>query len=272
MKEVIFLLLQLLLRSESVEFHLPGELWTIDQGGEALTSDSGLTPSPAAMRGSVNARNPAVVLAHSEIQAAERSALQVLTSSSSDSTLAKKASNITTSIPANQSNGRSDGNSDLDKIRNLLSNVRKAPLQQEVTSNQDTDKENGSPKQSSQGTGITNIQRNAVSKPSGFEATRGKINFLLSIISQHIVQNVIFAVIKSNTFYLLQKLVRLHPYKTITNGCSRQPGNLLIRQSKALHLAYWILCSEVCRTEGKEYSNFHQPPNDYNHSFRKRTN
>ncbi|NXJ08546.1 MMRN1 protein, partial [Odontophorus gujanensis] len=173
MKEVIFLLLQLLLRSGSTEFRLPGELWTSDQGGEALTSDSDLTTSPAAMHGSVNA-GTAAVLPHSEIQAAEQSALQVLTSSSSGNTLGKKASNITTSNPASRFNGHSDGNSDLDKIRNLLINARKAPLLQEVTSNQDTNRENGSPMQPSHGTGITNIQRNANSKPSGLEATRGK--------------------------------------------------------------------------------------------------
>ncbi|XP_065592140.1 multimerin-1 [Cyrtonyx montezumae] len=173
MKEVIFLLLQLLLTSGSTEFDLPGELWTTYQGGEALTSDSDLTPSPAAMHNFVNAGTDAV-LPHSEIQAAEQNVLQVLTSSSSGNALGKEASNITTSIPASLSKGHSDGNADLDKIKNLLSNARKAPLLHEVTSKQDTDRVNGSPLQPSHGTGITNIQRDATYKPSGLEATREK--------------------------------------------------------------------------------------------------
>ncbi|XP_048798497.1 multimerin-1 [Lagopus muta] len=176
MKEVIFLLL-LLLQSGSNGFNLTGKLWVTDQGGEALTSDTDLTPSPAAVHGSVDAsttaRSP-----HSEIQAAEESVLQVLISASSGKTLGqkalKKASNATTSVLASQSNGLSDGNSDIDKIRNLQSNARKAPLQQEVTTNQDTAIENRYPKQPSRSTGITNVQRDANSKPSGFEATRGK--------------------------------------------------------------------------------------------------
>lgn len=176
MKEVIFLLL-LLLQSGSNGFNLTGKLWVADQGGEALTSDTDLTPSPAAVHGSVDAsttaRSP-----HSEIQAAEESVLQVLISASSGKTLGqkalKKASNATTSVLASQSNGLSDGNSDIDKIRNLQSNARKAPLQQEVTTNQDTAIENRYPKQPSHSTGITIVQRDANSKPSGFEATRGK--------------------------------------------------------------------------------------------------
>lgn len=176
MKEVILLLL-LLLQSVSNGFNLTGNLWTTDQDGEALTSDADLTPSPASVHGSVDAGTTAR-LPLSEIQTAEESVLQVLISSSSGKMLGKKAlkkaSNTTTSIPASQSSGHSDGNSDIDKIRNLQSNARKTPLQQEVTTNQDTAIENRYPKQPSRSTGITNIQRDANSKSSGFEATRGK--------------------------------------------------------------------------------------------------
>ncbi|XP_015716818.1 multimerin-1 [Coturnix japonica] len=177
MKEVIFLLLLLLLQSGSNGFNLTEKLWTTDQGNEALTSDTDLTPSPAAVHGSVDAgttaRSP-----HSETQAAEESVLQALISASSGKTLGKKAlkkdSNAMTSILASQSKGHSDGNSDIDKIRNLQSNARKAPLLQEVTINQDTAIENRYPKQPSHSTGITNIQRDANTKPSVSEATRGK--------------------------------------------------------------------------------------------------
>lgn len=78
-------------------------------------------------------------------------------------------------------------------------------------------------------------------------------------------------VFQLSAFYLLQKLVCLYPYEALTNSCSGQPGNLLIWPGKALHLAYWILCSEVCRTRRNEYSNCHQLSNEYNHNFRKQT-
>lgn len=77
-------------------------------------------------------------------------------------------------------------------------------------------------------------------------------------------------VFQLSAFYLLQKLVCLYPYEALTNSCSGQPGNLLIWPGKALHLAYWILCSEVCRTRRNEYSNCHQLSNEYNHNFRKK--
>lgn len=71
-------------------------------------------------------------------------------------------------------------------------------------------------------------------------------------------------------FPVLQKLVCLCPYQTHTYGGGGQPGNLLIRQSEALDLVYWILCSKVCRTRKKEnlqvcYCQLH---NSYNHDFR----
>lgn len=176
MKEVIFLLL-LLLQSGSNGFNITGKLWTTDQGGEALTSDTDMTPSPAAVHGSVDAgttaRSP-----HSEIQIAEENVLQVLISASSGKTpgqkALQKASDAMTSILASQSNGHSDGNSGIDKTRNLQSIARKAPLRQEVATNQDTSIENRYLEEPSRSTGITSVQRDANSKSSGFEATRGK--------------------------------------------------------------------------------------------------
>eukprot|EP00076_Gallus_gallus_P013550 XP_015132087.1 multimerin-1 isoform X2 [Gallus gallus] len=163
-------------KSGSNGFNLTGKLWTTDQGGEALTSDTDLTPSPATVHGYVDA-GTTVRSPHSEIQTAEESVLQALISASSVKTLEnkalKKASNATTSILASQSNGHGDGNSDIDRIRSLQSNARKDPLQQEVSTNQGTAIENRYPKQPSRSAGITNIQRDANSKPSGFEATRG---------------------------------------------------------------------------------------------------
>lgn len=82
-----------------------GKLWTTDQGGEALTSDTDLTPSPATVHGYVDA-GTTVRSPHSEIQTAEESVLQALISASSVKTLEnkalKKASNATTSILASQ--------------------------------------------------------------------------------------------------------------------------------------------------------------------------
>ncbi|NXL93405.1 MMRN1 protein, partial [Alectura lathami] len=177
MKEVIFLLLLLPLQSGSTGFNAPERLWTTDKGAETLTSDSNLTPSPTAMRSSTNAGTTAG-LPHFGIQAAEESASQASTSASSGKTLGmkalKKASNPTTSIPASQSDRHTDGDSDKDKIRSLQSNAGKAPLQKQVTANWDTATGNGSPKQSSRSTDITNAQKDANSKPSDFETTRGR--------------------------------------------------------------------------------------------------
>jgi len=63
----------------------------------------------------------------------------------------------------------------------------------------------------------------------------------------------LFVILIIFTFCLLQELVCLCPYQTLTHSGNGQLGNLLIRQSEALPLAYWILCSEVCRTRKKEY-------------------
>lgn len=67
----------------------------------------------------------------------------------------------------------------------------------------------------------------------------------------------LFVLFVISTFCILQKLVCLCSYQTLAYSGSRQPGNLLIKQSEALHLAYWILCSEVCRTRKKEYLQLH---------------
>ncbi|NXK55918.1 MMRN1 protein, partial [Chauna torquata] len=185
MKEVIFLLLLLHLQSGSIGFNTPGKLWTTGQGGETPTSYSDLIPSPTAMHGSANAVTIAG-LPRSEIQAAKESASQAPTSASSGKTLGmkvlKNTSNSTASIPASQSNGHSDKDSDKDKMRSsssskvtsVQSNARKAPLQQQATTSQDTATGNGALKQSSHSTDITNTQRDANSKASGFETTRGK--------------------------------------------------------------------------------------------------
>ncbi|KAM7113154.1 LOW QUALITY PROTEIN: multimerin-1 [Ciconia maguari] len=176
MKEIIFLLLLLHLQSGSIGFNTPGKLWTTAQGGETQTSHSDLTPSPTTIVGSP----------HSEIPAAEASALQALPFASSGKTLGmkavKKTSNPTTSTPASQSNGHSYGDSDKDKMgssssskgTSLQSNAREVPLKQEVATSQDTSTRNRSLKQSSHSTGITSTQQDANSKASGFETTKGK--------------------------------------------------------------------------------------------------
>ncbi|XP_052632387.1 multimerin-1 [Harpia harpyja] len=176
MKEIIFLLLLLHLQSGSIGFNTPGKLWTTGQGGESQTRHSDLTPSPSTIVGSP----------HSEIQAAKVTASQGPPFASSGKTLGmkamKKTSNPTTSSPASQSNGHSDGDSEKNntasssssKGTSLQSNAREVPLQQEVTTSQDTATGNRSLQQSSHSTGITSTQKDGNSKTSGFETTRGK--------------------------------------------------------------------------------------------------
>ncbi|XP_029881819.1 multimerin-1 isoform X2 [Aquila chrysaetos chrysaetos] len=176
MKEIIFLLLLLHLQSGSIGFNTPGKLWTTGQGGESQTRHSDLTPSPSTIVGSP----------HSEIQAAKVSASQGPPFASSGKTLGmkavKKTSNPTTSTPASQSNGHSDGDSEKNNMASsssskgtsLQSNAREVGLQQEVTTSQDTATGNRSLKQSSHSTGITSTQKDGNSKTSGFETTRGK--------------------------------------------------------------------------------------------------
>ncbi|XP_063192130.1 multimerin-1 [Chroicocephalus ridibundus] len=176
MKEIIFLLVLLHLQSASFGFNTPGKFWTTSQGGETQTSHSDLTPSPTLIVGSP----------HSETQAAEVSASQGPPFSSSGKTLGmkavKKTSDPTTSIPASQSNGHSDGDPDKDKKRSLSSskgtslqnNAKEMPLQQDGTTSQDTATGNRSLKSSSHSTGIISTQQDANSKASGFETTRGK--------------------------------------------------------------------------------------------------
>lgn len=176
MKEIIFLLVLLHLQSGSIGFNTPGNFWTTGQGGETQTSHSDLTPSPT-----TNVGSP-----HSEIQAAEVSASQGPPFASSGKTLGmkavKKTSNPTTSTPASQSNGHSDGDPDKDKKRSspsskgtsLQNDAREIPFQQEVTTSQDTATRNRSLKPSSHSTGIISTQQGANSKASGFETTRGK--------------------------------------------------------------------------------------------------
>ncbi|KFQ87648.1 hypothetical protein N337_03350, partial [Phoenicopterus ruber ruber] len=151
----------------------PGKLWTTSQGGETWTSHSDLTPSPTAIVGSP----------HSEIQAAEASASQGPAFASSGKTLGikavKKTSNPTTSTSASQSNGHSGGDPDKDKMgssssskgTSLQSNAREVPLQQEVTTSQDTATGNRSLKRSPHSTGITSTRQDATSKVSSFETT-----------------------------------------------------------------------------------------------------
>ncbi|NXG94265.1 MMRN1 protein, partial [Stercorarius parasiticus] len=176
MKEIIFLLVLLHLQSASFGFNTPGKFWTTSQGGETQTSHSDLTPSPTLIVGSP----------HSESQAAEVSTSQGPSFVSSGKTLGmtavKKTSNPTTSTPASQSNGHSDGDPDKDKKRSLSSskgtslqnNAREMPLQQDDTTSQDTATGNRSLKPSSHSTGIISTQQDANSKASGFETTRGK--------------------------------------------------------------------------------------------------
>ncbi|NWX80257.1 MMRN1 protein, partial [Alca torda] len=176
MKGIIFLLVLLHLQSVSFGINTPGKFWTTSQGGETQTSHSDLTPSPTLIVGSP----------HSETQAAEASASQGPPFASSGKTLGmkavKKTSNPTTSTPASQSNGHSDGDPDKDKKRSLSSskgtslqnNAREMPLQQDDTTSQDTATGNRSLKPSSHSTGIISTQQDAKSKASGFETTRGK--------------------------------------------------------------------------------------------------
>ncbi|KAM9026605.1 multimerin-1 [Ara ararauna] len=176
MKETISLLLLLHLQSSSIGFNTPGKLWTTGQSGETQTSHSDLTLSPSTTVGSP----------HSGIQAAEVSASQGPSFATSGKTLGikavKKSSNPSTSTPESLLNGRNDGNSDKDKMgssssskgTSQQSNAREVSFQQEVTTRQDTATGRRSLKQSSHSTGITITQRNANSKASGFETTRGK--------------------------------------------------------------------------------------------------
>lgn len=176
MKEIVFLLLLLHLQSGSIGFNTPGKPWTTAQGGESQTRHSHLTPSPSTIVGSP----------HSEFQAAKVSASEASPLASSGKTLGmkavKKTSNPTTSTPASRSNGHSDGDSEKNntasssssKGTSLQSNAREVPLQQEVTTSQDTATGNRSLKQSSHSTGITSTQKDGNPKTSGFETTRGK--------------------------------------------------------------------------------------------------
>ncbi|NXP43813.1 MMRN1 protein, partial [Heliornis fulica] len=175
MKGIIFLLILWPLQNGSVGFNASGKLWTTAQGGETQRSHSDSTPSVTTIVGSL----------HSEIQAVEVSASQGPPFATSGKTLGlkavKKTSNPTTSTPASQSNGQSDGDYDKDKMgsssgRNgtsLQNNARELPLQQELTS-LDIFRGNRSLKLSSHSTGITNTQQDDNSKASGFETTRGK--------------------------------------------------------------------------------------------------
>ncbi|NXP07616.1 MMRN1 protein, partial [Thinocorus orbignyianus] len=175
MKKIIFLLVLFHLQGASVGFNTPGRFWTTGQDGETQTSHSDLTPSLTTTGSS-----------HSESQALEVSASEGLPFASSNKSLGtkavKKTSNLTTSTPASQSNGHSDGDPDKDKKRSLSSsggtslqsNAGEVPLQQEVTTSRDTAIRNRSLKPSSHSTGVTNIQQDDNSKASSFETTRGK--------------------------------------------------------------------------------------------------
>ncbi|XP_051474312.1 multimerin-1 [Apus apus] len=175
MKEIIFLLLLLHLESGSIGFKTPEKLWPTGQGSETWTSHSDLTSS----------LDTIVQPPHSEIQAAEVSASQGPPFASSGKTLGikvTKTSNPTTSIPASQSNGHSNGDSDEDKMgsspsskgTSLQNNATDVPLKQEATTSQDTVTGNRSLKQSSHSTDITSTQPDANPKTSDFETTRGK--------------------------------------------------------------------------------------------------
>ncbi|NWW75598.1 MMRN1 protein, partial [Climacteris rufus] len=175
MKEIIFLLLLLHLQNGSIGFNTLGKLWTTGQGDETQTSHSYATPSSTTSWGS----------AHSEIEAAKVIATQGPPASSEETLemkAGKKTSNPTTSTPASQSNGHNDGDSDRDKMGSsshskgtiLQSNAREIPLQQGLTTNQDTATGNRYVKQPSHSTGITRTQQDANSKAPGFETTRGK--------------------------------------------------------------------------------------------------
>ncbi|XP_069711728.1 multimerin-1 isoform X2 [Phaenicophaeus curvirostris] len=174
--ELIFLLLLLHLQSSSTGFNTPRKLWTPGQDGKTQTSHSDLTPSLTTIVGAHD----------SEIQDAEVSASHGPSFASSGKTLGmkavKKTSSTTISSSARQSNGLSDSNLDKDKMGNLSSskgaplqgNARELPLQQEVTTIQDTATGNRSLKQPYHSTGINSSQQDASSNTSGFETTRGK--------------------------------------------------------------------------------------------------
>ncbi|NWX03976.1 MMRN1 protein, partial [Caloenas nicobarica] len=176
MKEIIFLLLLLHLWSGSAGFNTPGKLWTTGQGGETQTSHLDSTPSLTTIVGSP----------HPEIQAAQVNVSQGPPFASSGKTagmkVVKKPSNSTTSTPASQTDRRSSGDSDKDKVgssssskgTSLQSDARQVLLQQGVTTRQDPAAGNRSRKESSLSTGTTSTQQDANSKPSGFETTRGK--------------------------------------------------------------------------------------------------
>ncbi|XP_008491990.2 multimerin-1 [Calypte anna] len=176
MKEITFLLLLLHFQRGSIGFDTPENPWPQGQGSETQTNHSELTPSPARIVGSPP----------SEIPAAKVSASQGPPFAPSGKTLGMKAvmesSNPTTSIPASQSNGRTDGDPDKEKTgkssvskeRSLQSNAIEVPLQQEVTTSQNTATGIRSLKQTSHSTGITSNQQDASSKAPDFETTRGK--------------------------------------------------------------------------------------------------
>ncbi|NXK88048.1 MMRN1 protein, partial [Formicarius rufipectus] len=170
MKEIIFLLLLLHLQSGSNGFNTTGKLWTTGQGAETQTSHSDLTSSSTT----------------TEIQAVKVSASQEPPFASSGKEVGmkavKKITSLTTSTPASQSNRHSDSDTDRDKVGSssaskgttLQSDAREVPLQQVVTTSQDTAPGNRSVRQSSHTSGITSIQQDSSSKASGFETTRGK--------------------------------------------------------------------------------------------------
>ncbi|KFV62054.1 hypothetical protein N307_04326, partial [Dryobates pubescens] len=140
-----------------------GKLGNTGQGGETRTSHSDVTPSPTTVLGSPP----------SEIQAAEVSASPPFPSSGKSLGMkaVKKTSNPTTST-ASQSNRHSDSDFDKDKmgssssIKRGQSSAREVPLQQELTTSQDTATVNRLLKQSSH-----SAQKDASSKASGFETT-----------------------------------------------------------------------------------------------------
>ncbi|KFP88749.1 hypothetical protein N311_10442, partial [Apaloderma vittatum] len=151
----------------------PEKLWTTGQGDETQTSHSDLTPSPTTVVGPP----------HLEIQIAEVGAPQglpfVLSSKTPGMKAVKKTSSPTTSTPASQSSGLSDGDSNKDtmgsssssKEASLQSNAREVPLQQEVPTSRDRATRNRPLEKSSHGTGITRTQQDANAKASGFETT-----------------------------------------------------------------------------------------------------
>ncbi|NWI14137.1 MMRN1 protein, partial [Crypturellus soui] len=182
MKEVILLLL-FHLQSSSGEANTAHKLWVTALGGETHTSPSDLTLFPPAAHGSVN---PGTVVesSHSEIQAAEGSILQALTSAPLGKTHeqeeVKKISSPTISTPASHS--PSDSNPGEDKTGSWSnsngaspqSNPGETQLLQEVMESQDSAAGNRLLKQSARSTVATSSQQDASLKASGFEMTRGK--------------------------------------------------------------------------------------------------